>query len=187
MYGHELLVAEARNCTSSALEAWIWSLTVSLDETDDPETRGFILVRLEVLKAEVAKRERIADPMRALRRTSSSFDLERIKADVSLLDALPAMAAVELTKRGSIWVGACPFPDHHDGTPSFVVKGDGRLWHCKGCLRGGDIFTFAEEWYATRAFRHAVELVLSVMQLPVARYQDQTPPAVLRQGQVRVG
>ena len=46
---------------------------------------------------------------------------------------------VELKRRGSRWVGLCPF--HSEKTPSFTVNEEG-LWHCFGCSAGGDIFGF---------------------------------------------
>ena len=46
---------------------------------------------------------------------------------------------VELKRRGSRWVGLCPF--HIEKTPSFTVNEEG-LWHCFGCTSGGDIFRF---------------------------------------------
>ncbi len=47
--------------------------------------------------------------------------------------------AVALKRRGSRWVGLCPF--HSEKTPSFTVNEEG-LWHCFGCGEGGDIFRF---------------------------------------------
>jgi|TARA_B100001245_G_C22885971_1_gene426313 DNA primase len=46
---------------------------------------------------------------------------------------------VDLKRRGSRWVGLCPF--HSEKTPSFTVNEEG-LWHCFGCTAGGDIFQF---------------------------------------------
>ncbi len=47
---------------------------------------------------------------------------------------------VTLKRRGSSWVGLCPF--HQEKTPSFnVVPGKG-IYHCFGCGEGGDVFKF---------------------------------------------
>jgi DNA primase len=48
--------------------------------------------------------------------------------------------AVALKRRGSRWVGLCPF--HNEKTPSFTVNAEEGLWHCFGCGEGGDIFRF---------------------------------------------
>jgi len=49
---------------------------------------------------------------------------------------------VALKRRGSRWVGLCPF--HDEKTPSFTVNEEG-LWHCFGCGIGGDLFNFVME------------------------------------------
>ena len=48
-----------------------------------------------------------------------------------------------LRKRGSRAMGLCPF--HGDKDPSFSVSTDLGLWHCFGCKKGGNIFTFVME------------------------------------------
>ncbi len=47
---------------------------------------------------------------------------------------------VPLTRAGRSYKGLCPF--HQEKTPSFVVFPDSQNFHCFGCGRGGDAFTF---------------------------------------------
>ena len=47
---------------------------------------------------------------------------------------------VSLTRRGSNYVGLCPF--HNEKTPSFSVSSDKQFYHCFGCGVGGDVITF---------------------------------------------
>jgi len=64
---------------------------------------------------------------------------------------------VELKRRGTRWVGLCPF--HAEKTPSFTVNEEG-LWHCFGCGVGGDIFRFTMDQEAmgfTEAVRSLAE------------------------------
>jgi DNA primase len=47
---------------------------------------------------------------------------------------------VALNRRGSGYVGLCPF--HQEKTPSFHVVPHKHLFHCFGCQTGGDVFKF---------------------------------------------
>jgi len=50
---------------------------------------------------------------------------------------------VPLKKQGQNMVGLCPF--HAEKTPSFVVSPQKQIYHCFGCGKGGNVFTFIME------------------------------------------
>jgi len=50
---------------------------------------------------------------------------------------------VQVKKAGSYWKACCPF--HHEKTPSFMIHPERQFWHCFGCGKSGDIFTFVQE------------------------------------------
>jgi DNA primase len=52
-------------------------------------------------------------------------------------------AYVNLKKRGKNYLGLCPF--HTEKTPSFTVSAEKQMYHCFGCGKGGNIFTFLME------------------------------------------
>ena len=67
--------------------------------------------------------------------------VQRIK-DATDLVALVGQS-VKLRKQGAAWVGLCPF--HSERTPSFQVLGERGFYHCFGCGKHGDAFTWIME------------------------------------------
>ncbi len=64
--------------------------------------------------------------------------------------------SVQLKKAGTTFKGLCPF--HGEKTPSFVVTPARDTWHCFGCGKHGDIFTFVME-RDTLAFPEALKVL----------------------------
>lgn len=56
------------------------------------------------------------------------------------LRAVVESGGVTLKRKGTNWVGLCPF--HDEKTPSFTVNPKTNLWHCFGCGAGGDAIGF---------------------------------------------
>lgn len=67
--------------------------------------------------------------------------IDQIRQVAALVDVASQYTA--LKKRGSKFVGLCPF--HAEKTPSFTVDPDKQLYHCFGCGVGGDVFTLIME------------------------------------------
>lgn len=63
---------------------------------------------------------------------------EEVKNRVDIIDVIGEF--VELKKRGSNYLGLCPF--HTEKTPSFSVNRIGQFYHCFGCGKGGDSISF---------------------------------------------
>ena len=85
---------------------------------------------------------------------SQSNDVARVKDRLDILDVVGDK--VRLHKAGRGYVGLCPF--HDEKTPSFHVSQERQNYHCFGCGKGGDVFTFIMETEGLD-FRQALELL----------------------------
>ena len=68
-------------------------------------------------------------------------DIERLRSTVSIVDVIGQV--VTLRKVGRNWMGLCPF--HAEKSPSFSVREETGRYHCFGCQKAGDVFTFVQE------------------------------------------
>jgi DNA primase catalytic core len=69
----------------------------------------------------------------------SKEEIETIKRGHDLREVIESYG-VKLRKKGSNFVGLCPF--HEEKTPSFTVNPKTNLYHCFGCGAGGDVIGF---------------------------------------------
>ena len=80
---------------------------------------------------------------------------------------------VKLKKAGRNFTGLCPF--HKEKSPSFFVSPDRLSWHCFGCNRGGDIYSFITEREGID-FRNALELLANETNTPLPKFQRDAHP-----------
>lgn len=67
--------------------------------------------------------------------------IEEIRAATDIVELIGGFVA--LKKTGKSWKGLCPF--HTEKTPSFHVLPDRGIYHCFGCSRGGNAYSFLME------------------------------------------
>ncbi len=72
-------------------------------------------------------------------------DVQKVKAKIDVVELIESY--IPLKKAGRNFKSQCPF--HSEKSASFVVSPERQIWHCFGCQKGGDIFTFVEEYEKT--------------------------------------
>src|SRR5437899_6991622 len=88
--------------------------------------------------------------------------LERIRAASDIVDIIGS--ALPLKKAGANFVALCPF--HKEKSPSFNVNPHKQIFHCFGCHKGGDVFTFVKE-YENIPFPDAVKRLAERAKIPL--------------------
>jgi DNA primase len=88
--------------------------------------------------------------------------LEQIRAASDIVDVIGGY--IPLKRNGANFVALCPF--HREKTPSFNVNAHKQIFHCFGCHKGGDVFTFVKE-YENIDFPDAVRRLAERARIPI--------------------
>lgn len=92
--------------------------------------------------------------------------IEEIKSRIDIVDFLSDY--VSLKKAGQNYKGLCPF--HSEKTPSFMVSPSKQIFHCFGCNKGGDIFTFIM-LYENMTFQEAINYLAEKANVPLNKFK----------------
>jgi DNA primase len=79
---------------------------------------------------------------------------------------------VRLKKSGQNFTGLCPF--HGEKTPSFAVHPVKQIFHCFGCGKGGDVFSFVMEMEKCQ-FPEAVRIVAEKCGIALPKPKERSP------------
>src|SRR5580692_11713223 len=88
--------------------------------------------------------------------------LEQVRAASDIVDVIGSY--VPLKKAGANFTALCPF--HKEKSPSFNVNPQKQIFHCFGCHKGGDVFTFVKE-YENLPFPDAVRRLADRAKIPL--------------------
>lgn len=69
-------------------------------------------------------------------------EVSQVREKIDLVSYISEFIA--LKKAGRNFRAVCPF--HNEKTASFMVSPERQIWHCFGCGKGGDVFTFLMEY-----------------------------------------
>jgi len=92
----------------------------------------------------------------------SPATLERIRGASDIVDVIGSY--LPLKKAGANFTALCPF--HKEKTPSFSVNAHKQIFHCFGCHKGGDVFTFVKD-YENIGFVDAVRRLAERAKIPL--------------------
>ncbi|MGF1617752.1 MAG: DNA primase [Acidimicrobiia bacterium] len=81
-------------------------------------------------------------------------DIDRIRESIDLVDLISEVTKVK--RSGRTFMAVCPF--HEEKTPSMSVDRARGLYHCFGCGKGGDLFSFVQETQGLN-FRESLEVL----------------------------
>lgn len=107
---------------------------------------------------------------------------EQIRAANDIVDVIGAV--LPLKRAGMNWVALCPF--HKEKSPSFNVNPHKQIFHCFGCHKGGDVFTFVKEYEgltfveALRRLAERAKIPLEFNEGPGAQESRHVKDALLR-------
>jgi DNA primase len=97
----------------------------------------------------------------------SSATLEQIRAASDIVEVIGSY--LPLKRAGANLVTLCPF--HKEKTASFNVNPHRQIFHCFGCHKGGDVFTFVQE-YENVSFPEAVHRLAERARIPLEFDKD---------------
>ncbi len=87
---------------------------------------------------------------------------EQIRVASDIVDVIGSY--LPLKRAGANFTALCPF--HKEKTPSFNVNPQKQIFHCFGCHKGGDVFTFVKE-YENIGFMDAVRRLAERAKIPL--------------------
>ncbi len=96
-------------------------------------------------------------------------DTQLIKDKIDIADLVGEY--VQLKPAGVNKKGLCPF--HHEKSPSFMVNSERQSWHCFGCAKGGDIFSFIQEIEGME-FVEALKFLANRAGVPLTNVREDT-------------
>ncbi len=100
--------------------------------------------------------------------------VEQVRATTDIVSLVGEV--VSLRRTGRNHMGLCPF--HQERTPSFSVNPERGIFHCFGCGKGGDVFSFVMETQGV-GFLDAVRILAERSGIEIERSEGQSHAEIL--------
>lgn len=97
--------------------------------------------------------------------------VDRVQEASNIVNIISQYTQLKQSGSGG-FMGRCPFPDHAEKTASFSVSEQKQVYHCFGCKKSGNIFTFLKD-YNGMNFPEALEFLADKASIPLPEMQDQ--------------
>lgn len=104
--------------------------------------------------------------------------IEKVQHASNIVDIISQYT--QLKSSGSGMMGRCPFPDHQEKTASFSVSELKQVYHCFGCHKSGNIFTFLRD-YQGLSFPQSIEFLADRAGIPIPQEAEEDKTADLKQ------
>lgn len=96
-------------------------------------------------------------------------DVDKVKSRIDVAELIREF--VEIKKSGRNFKANCPF--HSEKSASFYISPERQIWHCFGCGKGGDIFSFLME-YEKLTFAESLEYFAKRLGIELTRTPHKT-------------
>lgn len=90
--------------------------------------------------------------------------IEKVRESTNVVELIGQH--VELQRSGASLRGLCPFPGHSERTPSFFVSDAKQVYHCFGCGKSGNVFSFLRD-FRGMSFPESVEFLAQRASIPL--------------------
>ena len=95
----------------------------------------------------------------------SSYFIDRTRESNDIVDLIGSVTPLK-SRNLTDFHGRCPFPEHNDSNPSFCVSRAKQVYHCFGCGKSGNIFTFLQD-HEGLSFPESVEFLARKAGIPL--------------------
>lgn len=108
--------------------------------------------------------------------------VQRVLEASNIVDFIGEVTQLKPSSGG--FMGRCPFPDHAEKTPSFSVSETKQVYHCFGCQKSGNLFSFLRDYHGMN-FPEAVEFLADRARIELPKMDSASLSEDERRNQLR--